>query len=58
MMRVQLPTGKTAYVDPGWWLSLSDDELKAFYERDFGTEADPLSTELPSAEQEMDLDSE
>lgn len=58
MMRVQLPTGKTAYVDTGWWLGLSDDEQKAFYERDYGTEPDPLSTELPSAEQEIDVDNE
>lgn len=58
MMRIQLPTGKTAYVKPEWWLGLSDDELKAFYERDYGTEADPLSTELPAADQEIEPDSE
>lgn len=58
MMRIQLPTGKTAVVDTAWWLGLTDDEQRAFYERDYGIEADPLNADLPSAEQELDLDSE
>lgn len=48
MMRIQLPTGKTAYVDSGWWLGLSDSEIQAFYERDHGSEIDPLSVPLPT----------
>lgn len=58
MMRIQLPTGKTAYVDTGWWLGLTDDEQQAFYERDHGSEADPLSVELPPAEQDIESDTE
>lgn len=43
MILIQLPTGKTAWVDSGWWLSLSDDDITAFYNRDNGSDADPLS---------------
>lgn len=54
MICIQLPTGKTAWVDPGWWLSLSDDQIEAFYERNIGSEADPLSQGVPKGQSEPD----
>lgn len=49
MMCIQLPTGKTAYVDTVWWLGLSDRQQEAFYERDHGSESDPLGQPFPTA---------
>lgn len=54
MICIQLPTGKTAWVDPGWWLSLSDDQIESFYERNVGSEADPLSQGIPKGQSEID----
>lgn len=53
MICIQLPTGKTAWVDPGWWLSLSDDQIEAFYERNQGSDTDPLTHGLPSPEEDL-----
>lgn len=52
MICIQLPTGKTAWVDPGWWLALSDDEIEAFFERNQGSDTDPLAHKHPSAPDE------
>ncbi len=57
MICIQLPTGKTAWVDPGWWLSLSDDQIEAFFERNQGSEIDPLSHKSPTApDEEEEID--
>lgn len=47
-MCLQLPTGKTAWVDTAWWLGLSDRQQEAFYERDYGSESDPLRQPFPT----------
>lgn len=48
MIAIQLPTGKTRWVDSGWWLSLSDEEVRRFYEDNQGSETDPMETGIPS----------
>lgn len=53
MIRVQLPTGKSALVDSNWWYDATDDELKRFYEKDHGADFDPLSTPIPHADSEI-----
>ena len=56
MMIIQLPTGKTARVDPAWWYSLSDEEVEAFYAQDHGSEIDPLAAPIPHTPDEPDSD--
>lgn len=58
-MIIQLPTGRTVNVDSGWWLSLSDKEIKDFFDTAKGSDIDPLSRyPLSSAVEEEEGDEE
>jgi len=44
LIRIQLPTGKTAYIKLTDWLDMTDDQVQQFFENDHGSEVDPLIT--------------